>query len=226
MLQYETRRFRSTLNAEGLQNLRHAKLCFLVSQYLPMVLYYLGTSEEQLKFPASLSYTTSRGLPRWTCLTFWLMGWSFFLRLLSTTNLPIMAFATQMMATAWICAVYNRPHQSLREDLIHLVAATLYILDHVFLMELLNVGSIYQLCFHIFFALTALSQCWGVYVKRRAGIECKHSSSALEWRTTLARLQPQAQKELWWAEMSFMISENLIFTSFVLGLTSGLQLAG
>ena len=51
----------------------------------------------------------------------------------------------------------------------------------------------------------------------------KHSSSAEEFRDLFAQLSSRHSTQLWRAELLFMLSENLIFTSFVLGLTSGLD---
>ena len=218
----EGQRFRSALSGPKISSLRYAKFSFLLSQYLPMLLYYLGTSEQKLKFPASLSYTTSRGLPRLSCLALWLLGWSFFLGTLDwASDLAIMAFASQMLLTAGISAWSNQPNQGRREDVIHMAAATLYILDHVWLMELLGMRWIYQAGFYSFFLITAASLHWGQSIKRRSGVPAKHTSSALEWQKLLAKLPESQSRQLWWAELSFMVAENLVFTSFVLGLTSG-----
>ena len=220
--QAEGQRFRSGLSLESISSLRNARFCFLCSQYLPMLLYYMRTSEQQLKFPASLSYTTSRGLPRFACLLLWLVGWYFFIRILDwSADLAILAFAAQMLLTAGISAWSNQPNQTRHHDLIHMGAATLYILDHIWLMELVGMKSIYKAGFYTFFLITAASLHWGQSITRLAGLQPKHASNAAEWQMLLAKLPEDQSKQLWWAELSFMVAENLVFTSFVLGLASG-----
>lgn len=193
-----------------------------------MLLYYMGASEQQLKFPASLSYTTSRGLPRFVCLAFWLLGWFLFLTILDIQwslngkDLALFLFAAQMLVTAGISAWSNKPNQTRKYDLIHMGAAALYIVDHILLMELLAMRPEYKTGFYTCFLITAGSLYWGTSVKRNAGMPAKHASSAVEWQTLLAKLPAHQSCQLWWSELSFMIAENLIFTSFVLGLTSGL----
>jgi hypothetical protein len=183
----------------------------------------MRSSEQQLKFPASLSYTTSHGLPRFVCLAFWLLGWFFFLSILDlNTDLAILVFAAQMLVTAGISAWSNKPNQTRKHDLIHMAAAGLYILDHILLMEVLAMRPTYKTGFYTCFLITAGSLYWGTSVKRNAGMPAKHASSAVEWQMLLSKLPADQSCQLWWSELSFMIAENLIFTSFVLGLTSGL----
>ena len=219
----EGTRLRSNLSSWHVRSLHNAQICFVSSQYLPMLLYYMGTSEGQKKFPASLSYTTSRGLPRWTCLGCWLIGWFFFLRILDfQTDATILSFAIQMILTAGVTAWSNRPGQSWHRDMIHMLAAVLYIADHVVFMELLAITSFYKSCFFASFLIAGMSLYWGRAVKVSAGVPLKYASSASEWYMLLGKLPVTLSKQLWCSEMCFMLAENLIFTSFVLGLTSGL----
>ena len=222
----QSREFRCSLHAGDIWNLHWAKMSFLCSQYSAILLYYLGASEKMLKFPASLSYVTSRGLPRHLCLGFWLVGWFLFLRVLTGSKekgLGLGIFVALMLLTAAVTARFNRPHQPIAHDRIHMAAASLYVIAHIVLMDILAMSSLYRAGFYTSLAIAAASLHWSRSVKREAGVPVKHSSSAEEWRSLFAQLSSKHGTHLWCAELSFMIFENLIFTSFVLGLTSGLD---
>ena len=217
-------RFRSSLSRQSVANLEYAKISFLLCQYLPMLLYYAGVVEKDRKFPASLSYTTAYGTPKYVCLAFWLLGWFFVLSVLDLkADLAIWVFAAQMLLTALISAWVNKPDQTTMDEYIHLATAGLYIADHFVLLKLLGMGMDYQTFFRSFLMLTAVTLYWSAEIKRRNGLPADHCDSAAEWRRMLARLPSGQRCLLWLSEMTFMISENMLFTSFVLGLTSGLK---
>ncbi|CAE7289782.1 unnamed protein product, partial [Symbiodinium pilosum] len=148
-------------------------------------MYYLGASEKMLKFPASLSYVTSRGLPRHLCLGFWLVGWFFFLQVLRSTDTAVGIFAALMLATAGVTAWFNKPHQPVLHDRIHMAAACLYVLAHIVLMDILAMGSIYRAGFYLSMVIAAGSLQWSRSIKSRAGLPVKPSSTAQEWNGIL-----------------------------------------
>ena len=217
-------RFRSTLSRQSVAHLEYAKISFLLCQYLPMLLYYAGIVEKDRKFPASLSYTTAYGAPKYVCLAFWLLGWFFVLSVLDLkADLAIWVFAAQMLLTALISAWVNKRDQTTMDEYIHFATAGLYVADHFVLLKLLGMGMEYQTFFRSFLMLTAVTLYWSAEIKRRNGVPPDYCDSAAEWRRMLARLPSGQRCLLWLSEMVFMISENMLFTSFVLGLTSGLK---
>ena len=166
----EGRQFRCSLHAHDVSNLHMAKVSFLCSQYSAILLYYVGASEKTIKFPASLSYVTSRGVPRHLCLGFWLAGWFCFLRVLNArreTGLGI--FTLLMLFTAGVTAWFNRPHQPVWHDRIHMAAASLYVLCHIVLMDVLAMSSLYRAGFYASTITAAASLQWSRRIKTSRG---------------------------------------------------------
>eukprot|EP00928_Gymnodinium_smaydae_P037653 TRINITY_DN26101_c0_g1_i2.p1 TRINITY_DN26101_c0_g1~~TRINITY_DN26101_c0_g1_i2.p1 ORF type:complete len:246 (+),score=20.81 TRINITY_DN26101_c0_g1_i2:59-739(+) len=198
--------FRASLSNEDRLFVRVAQVCFLCSQFAGTLLYYAGASEWPTKFPASMSYTMSKGSPAYVMLSLWLCGWTLFSFVFyRNADLGTCIFMAQMFATGVIVYVFNKPGQNAASNAIHMIFSTLYIADHIVCFFLLNIAYAYRLVFCLAFAATALS---------------------MEWQAMLAAAGKQWRGRLWWSELAFMIAENMIFVSFVSGMASGLSPSG
>ena len=72
--------FFESLDARDVVLLRRAQRLFFSNSALTLLLYYgLQASPDgragETKFPATISWTIRRGLPKWTNLIFWSAGW-------------------------------------------------------------------------------------------------------------------------------------------------------
>ena len=65
----------SRLTARDEELLRSARRLYHACSVVPCLLYYLRTSESPTKFPATISFTIRKGVPRWTHHALWLAGW-------------------------------------------------------------------------------------------------------------------------------------------------------
>ena len=113
-------------------------------------------------------------------------------------------------------------------DNIHFTGAGIYMLQHIILMKIFNMKSIYKKCFYTSF-VSLLTSIIGVrYVENKYNIisESNLNSSTIRKRQIqISRLRPYTkQRILFWLELLLMISENMLFTSFIHGITSGLKL--
>lgn len=218
--------FRQRLGPEDARAVRHAQAWFLASQYTAMCLYYAGTAERPTKFPASISYTASKGLPKYAFLLLWLRGWSLFLGVFwAMGETGALAFALQMITTGFITFGFNKPGQSHTANLVHMVGAVVYIADHLILLAFLDMAWVYRIVFHGSFALSGVALHSTGVIKKAIGLPPKYASTASEWRSMLAvaaKAGAQWPLRLWCSELAFMFFENLIFTSFVVGMNSGL----
>ncbi|CAE8602134.1 unnamed protein product [Polarella glacialis] len=216
--------FRGHLRADHGIKVQVAQVCFLCSMYLPMLLYYLGASEYPTKFPASLSYTSSKAPSKYVCLLFWALGWCIFLHVLwASDDLVTQLFAAQMVLTGVLAAWFNKPGQCRAANLIHMAAAIAYILDHIVFMHVLDMTATYRQVFYTSCVLTAAAlQCTNAIKVSAAGLSVKYASSPAEWQKMLSQVGPTKAGQLWWSELTFMVFENLILTAFILGMSSGI----
>lgn len=217
--------FRSRLNAEERETVWHAQAWFLLSQYATLLLYYAGTAEQPCKFPASMSYTASKGLPKLAFLFPWLRGWWLLLGLLwDNSDCGTLAFAGQMVGTGLFTLHFNRPGQSRLSNQFHLLGAVAYTTSHVPMLVFLGMTGVYQIAFFTAFLLAVMSFCSSRHAKRAAGLPPKYASSPSEWKAMLEAAGPMWHGQLWLSELAFMASENAIFTVFVCGIGSGMPL--
>jgi len=61
---YTGYKFRSRLSPSDVAQIRKARDYFHLTSLIPLILYYLKTSEERTKFPATISFTIRKGIPR------------------------------------------------------------------------------------------------------------------------------------------------------------------
>mmetsp|Transcript_106047 Transcript_106047/g.269335 ORF Transcript_106047/g.269335 Transcript_106047/m.269335 type:complete len:210 (+) Transcript_106047:57-686(+) len=185
---------RARMMEEDVRTLEHAQCLFIFSQILPLCLYYAGTSERPTKFPASLSYTACK---------------------------------VQMIATGIFTLGFNKPGQNRLHNLLHMAGASAYIVDHVVFAVILDMRYVYRFIFVGSFLITGAALHNTSKIKEFIGLPPKYASSPQEWQSMLAVASkvggPSCRARLWWSEMIFMVFENLIFLSFILGMTSGID---
>lgn len=214
------------------EDLRDAKLarilfhsCFLVP---PFLYYVCGAVERPAKFPASISFTIRKGLPKLVHLLLWTAGWAVMGRILRRgAPSSLRRFAAQMYATGlWTTQLFSLGRGA-ASDAAHLAGAALYMVDHVALMTVLDTRPLFRKAFYgAFLSLVGSVVCTQT-IERAAGMPTES-----DWRTTTAerarrlrRLAPSVRTCLFVSELALMISEYLLFMSFVQGIPSGIAKA-
>uniref|UniRef100_A0A7S1Q1K5 Uncharacterized protein n=1 Tax=Alexandrium catenella TaxID=2925 RepID=A0A7S1Q1K5_ALECA len=217
-------KFRSLLTHDDLSVIGEVQAMFHACQYLGVLLYYLGAAERPRKFPASISYTLSKGLPKYTFMSIWLAAWMRMLRLmLGTGHVYATVFTGQMVATGVLTMfVYNEPEQGRFSDLVHFFGTGAYMVDHVVLLWLLNTRRAYCWSFFGSFGLMSLALYWKKRICRRCALGPESETPREKWQEQLAAMAPGLRRQLWLAELTFMVFENSLFTTFVSGMGSGL----
>ena len=218
--------FFTSLSAGDVRRLRLAKRIFLANTGLNAALYYTGFSPDgyKVKFPATISWTVRRGLPQKSNLLFWSSGWylvgSVFAR---RGDRLARLFAAQMycvgVVTLGICPV----GASALQDQVHFIAAGLYFVYHCVLFEYVRTSRPYQAGFYASFAVFLAAV---VKIRKLEARYCFRAEADEEGRTkyaaSRAKLAPELRRQLWRFELVQMLSENAMFVSFLLGVTSGL----
>mmetsp|Transcript_4389 Transcript_4389/g.8872 ORF Transcript_4389/g.8872 Transcript_4389/m.8872 type:complete len:232 (+) Transcript_4389:57-752(+) len=215
---------RARLTHDDLSIIGEVQAMFHTCQYLGVLLYYLGAAERPRKFPASISYTLSKGPPKYAFLAIWLPAWMRMLKLVHRIgHLYGTVFMGQMVATGVLTMfVYNEPGQGRLSDFVHFWGAGAYMLDHVALLWLLNTKREYCWSFFGSFGIMSAALYWKKRIHRRCGLGNEGETPLEKWREQLAALAPGVRRQLWWSELLFMVFENSLFTAFVSGMRSGL----
>ena len=102
----------------------------------PIVLYYLKTSENPTKFPATISFTIRKGIPRFVSNGFWLLGYGLFLRIIwKNGGLLSKIFAGIMFSTGFLANIIFPLGRG--KDKLHFLFSLIYMLAHVVNAEIL-----------------------------------------------------------------------------------------
>ena len=134
-------------------------------------------------------------------------------------------FAAQMYAVG-LSTVFLFPVGSGgMQDKLHSVFAGLYFIYHIVLFKYLKTTRPYQIGFYLSFGtfLYALKRVRNVETKYDFRAESNASSSASAAAPSKTLLPSKVVASLWWNEVVMMFSENTMFISFLLGMTSSLQ---
>jgi hypothetical protein len=204
------------------QLIRSAQKFFLTQSALNLFLYYGGFGlEAHPKFPATISFTIRGGLPLYSNMLVWTAGWTQMMRvLLRKGDTLCKIFATQMYCVGFSTVYLFPVGAGGTSDLIHGACAGLYFIYHIVLFKYLRTTTPYKVGFYTSFALFLFS------LSRIRRIEKNHqfrSESNAEGNKQQKRsLPPVIRRKLWWHELLLMVSENTMFVSFLLGMTSSL----
>jgi hypothetical protein len=224
-------RFYGSLDSSDVRRLAFARSIFLANSALSLVLYYGGASPDgrQAKFPATISWTVRRGLPKWANLAIWSAGWWQVARVFARRGDALArGFAAQMyllgLTTVGICPV----GQGAVTDAVHGACAGCYFVCHCVLHWYVRTAGAFRAGFFGSFAafLLALGRVRGM--EKKFGFLAESDSRAGkpgdggDGATGRQLLQPEPRRLLFRYELAQMLCENGMFVSFLLGMTSGL----
>ena len=231
--------FRKNLSHQDIKDISFAKYLFHTSSILAIVLYYSNIHKEvnddghhyhrtnMKKFPASISYTIRRGIPQKVHFMVWITGWYYMLRAIRNSGSKrLQLFAKQMLTTGiWTVTVCRLGQNSPLMDAFHFGGAGLYMIQHIVLLKIFNTHPYYKSLFYKSFVALLTSVIGLRQFEKYHGIPTESQSSSTTPRKRyiqLAKLSPFQQRCIFWFELVLMISENMLFTSFIQGMTSGL----
>lgn len=252
---------RMKLTPRELWLIKAGRNTFLFCQAVPPLLYYLRYSDKSPRFPATISHTIRKGLPRWFHHFSWILGWGLTCAgMYPSSNRAIRIFVTQMVLTGIVCVMLFPLGSGGTSALkIHYVTAIMYMADHFWLAEILNENAIYRITFKLCFVGMVFCAILSTRIKKGKDLDSDDESVDGEvitqgngrndqdrFANMLSRLSlvcvggPKAllypfetkqtiqKKELnniihWYLKLLVMLTENGLFTSFVLGMASGLR---
>lgn len=214
--------FRKGLTSADVDQIRLARNIFLTVNVVPILLYYMRTSEAKPKFPATISFCIRKGIPKYAHNLIWLAGWAAMYNVIHRRGGKFeKLFAVQMIMTGIITVFICALGQGALSDKIHFYGAGLYMVDHYVLFKLLATKPVFRAAF------------WGSFLLMLAALRqertiFKHAETDFEGKEKqLAKLTPAERRLLWWWQFWTMFFENTLFVAFVGGMNSGLhQLSG
>ena len=120
--------------------MRTGQLCFYATFVVPTLIYYCAPAwlrpDPSPRFPATISYTIRRGLPKWVHHTIWLGGWHCVLGAHAGPARPLgRAFLCQMVATGVVATVLAPCGHTVPLDALHYLGAFFYMVDHIALLR-------------------------------------------------------------------------------------------
>jgi len=234
----EGRSFRSELRRQprAVENFKLARFIFHASSVVTPLLYYAkaGTVvDTPPKFPATISYTIRKGLPKQVHFLMCIAGWAAMFPVLRRCSTPwVQCFFAQMLLLGlWATQIFplNNNNGLVPEfvnDVCHFFGAVAYLVYQVVAMRLINIQPLYRRLFFSSFGLLTYSLFRVKQIERMTGIvmESGTLSSPQERELILSTMSPELRQSLFQWELMVMVFENLLFASFVQGFPSGLLL--
>lgn len=217
--------FRAALTLEDVQMIKMARLLFHTASVVPPMFYYFLAPFEYPKFPATISFTIRKGPSQKAQLLLWTAGWACMGKVLKSAGSKwVQRFSAQMWLTGIWTTVLFRLGRDPLSDVAHFFGAGAYMADHIVLLRLLNTRPVFRKLFFGSFAVLLASISGTHAVERAAGLpmESDHRTSTTQRARRLARLSAKTRRKLFVWELLVMLSENLLFASFVHGMPSGL----
>jgi len=210
------------LTPRDIRQLHRARALFHACSIIPCALYYFGTSERPTKFPATISFTIRKGVPRWAHHVLWAAGWACMGEVIRNAGSQwVQRFTASMVATGvWTVVVFRLGHGRV-SDLAHFIGAGVYMLDHEMLCSVFKVDTRYRAAFRVSFLLMLGALVRGHALERVAGIGGESRVSPAVRARQIAAAPLGVRRKLWRADLAIMLFENLLFASFVHGVTSG-----
>jgi len=217
--------FRRSLTTQDVQKLKFARSLFHSCSVLPALLYYMGTVERPAKFPATISFTIRKGLPKHVQTLLWVSGWTTMGRIIQRAGSKfIRKFCLKMFLTGvWTTQLF-RLGQGPLSDVAHFGGAAIYMLDHAALFEILNTKPLFRKIFYSSFVALVVG-CGGTRAMEIiAGLpmESDSDTSTADRARRLSNVNAKVRRKLFLWELLVMVSENLLFASFVQGMPSGI----
>ena len=222
------RQFRQSLTKRDVRDIILARNSFHISTFLPLLLYHLRVSEPRPKFPATISHSIRKGIPKVAANLFWLVGWTVMISVfLRRSGRLGRYFVIQMFLTGVVTTIVCPLGKGELSDKIHFVTAGLYMVDHHLLFDFLNTSLSYRFGFYssfLLFAASIMRQKKLHEVAKVATAESIQWSSQDDYQRELARadLTPAQRRELRILDFAIMAFEYGLFISFVSGMGTGL----
>lgn len=199
-----------------------AQRLFISTSAVPLLLYYLRLSEPVPLFPATISWTIRKGVPRWTHHSLWLAGWAVFLSVfLKRGDVRLKIFALQMFATGFICVILCPIGRGGLQEKVHAVTAGVYMADHHVAFRILDVPAPHVFSFWAFFlAFGGLTRQARRILKEIVKDKGDEGPSLLQLPSS-TRISDR--NRLWYVELLRMLAENGLFLAFTLSMTLGVR---
>ena len=215
--------FFNRLTKKDARLIKSAQRIFLSNVLINLILYYqgYGVDGNNTKFPATISYTIRGGLPLYTNLLVWTAGWRQMMRVwFSKGDQIARTFAVQMYLVGFSTVYVFPVGQGGWKDQVHGILAGLYFIYHGVMFKYLRTTTPFQFGFYVSF-FTFL---FNLRAIRKLEVEYDFRTETNQKNNTTKRKMPvQIQNKLWWHECGVMLTENSMFISFLLGMTSSLK---
>jgi len=233
---------RKSVTSDDVLILKRARLLFHLCSILPPLTYYFSRGylavDRPPKFPATISFTIRKGLPKKIQTILWAGGWALMYRLIHRRTKHasqhfysslLRRYTLQMIGTG-VCTIELFPlGKSDTADIFHFMGAAKYMLDHIILMDVLKMKPLYRKMFFWSFGMLVLNCGVVRSIEVLAGIAKESDTSvttAQRAKQISQKLSPPARSRLFLSELLVMLFENLLFSSFVQGIPSGLEEEG
>jgi hypothetical protein len=218
--------FRSRLSPQDLKGIQRARFLFHSCSILPPLIYYWGktTEDKPTKFPASISFTIRKGAPQRAQLLLWTAGWIYMFRIIRQAGSDVLQkFSIKMFLTGVWTTVVFRLGGNHFSNMIHFFGAGWYMVDHIVLLKILKTRPMYRKIFYGSFLCLLTSIGRLRRLEQEAKLPAEAETTTRDRAIRLARLPAKLQRSIFWWELLLMVSENMLFASFVDGMPSGLK---
>ena len=194
-----------------------------------MAAYYGGASDAKPKFPATISWTIRKGVPRACHHCFWIAGWLLLLTPLQkrASNLHKAFSVTFFLWGMSACMIYELG-RSKNANHKHVVSAGVFMALHHLHMVLFGARITYLKRFWASFGSFAAGLWLLARVEKAYSIEVTEGCSEIDkakYEAERNRLSPRQRLTLKAVELIVMVGENLLFLWPTLALTSYRQSA-
>ena len=230
MIEKEGKKFRSKLTERDIRDVKRARTLFHLCSVLPPILYYWFSNVDRPKpkFPASISHTIRKGAPQQLQMTIWTCGWYLLSGVICRNGSSMLKkFTLQMYMTGVVTTTICALGQNVIKDAVHFAGAGVYMIQHVVFLKILKHNPRYQKCFYGSFGALLTSIVGLRRLERQHNIPSESTShgSVSNRRKQVAKLPSSTKSTFFCWELLMMISENVLFASFVHGMPSGLTSA-
>lgn len=218
--------FRAALTTEDIRVMKLARFFFHSCSIAAPLLYYMGTVERPCKFPATISFTIRKGPPKHAQMLIWGLGWALMGKIIRRRGSKILQnFCANMFLTGIWTTILFRLGRDKLSDVCHFFGAGVYMFDHVILLRILNTRPVFRKLFYASFALLVASIGGTRAVEMVCGLptESDSKTSTADRARRVERLPMSLRRKLFYWELLVMVSENMLFSSFVQGMPSGLR---
>ena len=221
--------FFESLTSQDRATIKLARRIFVANTFINLGLYYSCLSPDspggKQKFPCTISWTIRKGFTRYSNLVIWSAGWYQMLKLFAKRgDLTAKVFAAQMYAVGLVVCYFAPVGQSRIQDTVHAIGAGLYFVYHCVLFDYVRTTALFRAGFYVSFAcfLASLRRIRQIEDMYGFMTESDYFKGSKKGRQNALLMKEPVKRNLRWNKLLQMISENTMFLSFTLGMTSGL----